>query len=402
MFVTQVMSEDRSCQNAVNQAAIKSLVKNLAVNSTYTGGYCKARQRLPLALPKEIARFLGRSLEAQVSSSWRWHGRRIRVVDGTSVTMPDTPENQKKYPQQGAQKPGLGFPIARLLAVTDLYTGSVLDVVFGRFQGKGSDEKALLRSVSALFESCDVVLGDAFFPTFIFIADMQAKGVDILMEQFGPRRKNIDFRRGKNRGTNDHVIEISKPDKKPNWIAQSKFDTLPEKILIREFKAKHKVFVTTFTERKIYPKQALSSLYKRRWEIETNFSQIKTILGMNILSCKTPEMVAKEIWVYVLAYNLIRLLMVQSACNVGRKPTDLSFKHCLQLWLCYLQQTAFIDDVAMVVLFKLMAQQRVGNRPGRIEPRALKRRPKAFPMLMKPRAKARDIVRKKGHPKKLK
>jgi hypothetical protein len=144
------------------------------------------------------------------------------------------------------------------------------------------------------------------------------------------------------------------------------------------------------------------ALYKHRWEIETNFGQIKTILGMNILSCKTPEMIVKEIWVYILGYNMIRLLMAQSAAITSLRPTDLSFKHCLQLWLNYLQQTATLDEATIILLLTLMAQQRVGNRPGRIEPRALKRRPKAYPMLMKPRAEAREIVRKIGHPKKLK
>jgi hypothetical protein len=136
--------------------------------------------------------------------------------------------------------------------------------------------------------------------------------------------------------------------------------------------------------------------------IKTNIGQIKTMLGMNILSCKTPEMIVKEIWVYILGYNLIRLVMAQSAAVTGLRPADLSFKHCLQLWLNYLQQTATLDEAKIVLLLTLMAQQRVGNRPGRIEPRALKRRPKAYPMLMIPRTEAREIVRKNGHPVKLK
>lgn len=402
MFVAQVFSQDRSCQNIVNQAVTKSLVNGSDPGSTHTGGYCKARQRLPLDMPRELARFLGQSIRKQSPSSWRWYGHRVCVVDGTSVTMPDTEENQRVYPQQGGQKPGLGFPISRLLAVTDLGSGAVLDLAFGRFNGKGSDEQTLLRSLSGMFEEGDIILGDAFFPSYIFVAEMLEKGVDILMEQIGGRLRSVDFRLGTSLGTRDHVIEYSKPRVKPDWIEKARFDALPETIVVREFKAKGKVFVTTLIDSKVYSKHSLTALYKHRWEIETNIGQIKTILGMNILSCKTPEMIAKEIWVYILGYNIIRLLMTQSSSLIGLRPTDLSFKHCLQLWLSYLQQTARLDESTMALLLTLMAQQKVGNRPGRIEPRAVKRRPKAYPLLMKPRTEAREFVRKNGHPKKLK
>jgi len=402
MFIAQVFHQDRSCQNIVNQAAVKLLVSKSNPCSTHTGGYCRARKRLPTQLPKELTLFIGQSVEENVPSSWRWHGRRVRVVDGTSITMPDTSENQSVYPQQGGQKSGLGFPIARLVAVTDLNSGAVQGAAFGRFQGKGTDEKSLLRSLNDLFEAGDVILGDAFFPSYLFIAEMLDKGVDILMEQFGARRKSADFRKGSSLGKLDHVIEIAKPDKKPDWVSQARFDELPDTVAIREFRTKGKIMVTTMKDVKTYSKNSLYSLYKKRWEIETNLGQIKTILGMNILSCKTPEMIEKEIWVYLLGYNLIRLLMVQAAYLSGLQPIDLSFKHCLQLWLNYLQQSVVIDDFELTRLLLLMAQRRVGNRPGRIEPRAVKRRPKAYSMLMKPRAEAREFVRKNGHPKKLK
>ncbi len=402
MFVAQVLNQDRSCQNMVNQAVVKSLVYGLKPCSTHTGGYCKARQRLPLDMPKALATFIGKSLAEEAPTGWHWQGRRVRVVDGTSVTMPDTEENQSVYPQQGGQKPGLGFPICRMLAVTDLYSGAVLGLNYGRFMGKGSDEQSLLRTLSGLFESGDIVLGDAFFPTYLFIAEMLEKGVDILMEQLGARRRTTDFKRGISLGERDHIIEISKPVKKPDWIEQARFDALPGTISVREFAAKGKIMITTLIDAKAHSKRSLFALYKRRWEIETNLGQIKTILGMNILSCRTPEMIAKEIWVYILAYNLIRLLMAQSALMTGLQPTDLSFKHCLQLWLNYLQQTAIMDRAAVEFLLTLMAQQRVAKRPGRIEPRAVKRRPKAYPLLVKPRAEARELVRENGHPKKLK
>jgi len=160
--------------------------------------------------------------------------------------------------------------------------------------------------------------------------------------------------------------------------------------------------VTTMTCANTYPKEALKSLYKSRWHVELDIRHIKDTLGMNILTCKSPAMAVKEIWVYLLAYNLIRMMMAQSALLTDISPRQISFKHCLQLWVLGVQQLDTSDEAQMAALLALMAQQRVGNRPGRIEPRAVKRRPKAFPLLMKPRGQARADVRKNGHPRKLK
>ena len=160
--------------------------------------------------------------------------------------------------------------------------------------------------------------------------------------------------------------------------------------------------VTTMSCPKSHPKEVLKSLYKNRWHIELDIRNIKDTMGMNVLSCKTPEMAIKEIWIYLLAYNLIRLMMAQSSLLADIHPRSISYKHCLQLWLLYMQRSQGLDDERLELLFQLMAQQRVGNRPNRIEPRAVKRRPKAFPLLTKPRDQAREMVEKYGHPRKLK
>ena len=182
MFITQALSTDRSCQYAVNQAAVHRLITGLPGCSTHTGGYCRARQRLPTDMVVGLTRYLGQYIDGQLPDTWRWQGRRVRLVDGTTLTMPDTPKNQAAYPQQQSQKPGLGFPICRVVGVTCLASGAVLNAAVGRFSGKGGDEQTLLRSIQDTFESGDLIMGDAFFPTFFFIAAMQAKGVDILME----------------------------------------------------------------------------------------------------------------------------------------------------------------------------------------------------------------------------
>ena len=402
MFVTQTLSADRSCQHVVNQAAVQRLITGLPVCSTHTGGYCRARQRLPLEMVSGLTRHLGQQIDQKLPDDWRWHGRRVRLVDGTTVTMPDTPENQVTYPQQRGQKEGLGFPICRVVGITCLASGALLNANIGRFNGKGGDEQTLLRSIQETLESGDILIGDAFFPTFFFIAAMREQGVDILMEQMGARKRVTDFRRGKSLGQRDHLIEIKKPKKKPDWMSESAYQAAPETLTVRELKAGGKIMVTTMTCPKTASKAELKVLYKQRWEVELDIRHIKETMGMNILSCKTPDMVLKEIWVYLLAYNLIRLLMTQAALAARITPRKISFKHCLQLWLLWSQKADTSDDEQIYGLCMLMAQQRVGNRPGRIEPRAVKRRPKAYPLLTIPREQARKNVRKNGHPTKLK
>ena len=402
MFVTQALSADRSCQQIVNQAAVQRLVNGLPGCSTHTGGYCRARNRLPLNMVMGLSCYLGRAIDRQTPESWRWHGRKVKLVDGTTVTMADTPANQAAFPQQCQQKPGLGFPICRILGITCLSSGALLDAAVCRFNGKGGDERALLRSLQETLDSGDILIGDALFPTYFFIASMQEKGVDILMEQQGPRRRSTDFRRGKKLGQRDHLIVIKKPRGKPDWMSDKAYQQAPESITVREFKAGGKIMVTTMTNPKDACKKELQMLYRQRWSVELDIRDIKETMGMDTLSCKSPDMALKEIWVHFLAYNLIRLLMMQSALKAGILAREISFKHCLQLWLIWQQAADPYDENKFHVLCLLIAQQRVGNRPGRIEPRAVKRRPKTYLSLMVPRHQAREDVRVNGHPKKVK
>lgn len=402
MFITQALSADRSCQHIVNQAAVERLVSGLPVCSTQTGGYCRARQRLPLEMVAGLSRYLGQQSDQQLPDTWRWQGRRVRLVDGTTLCMPDTPENQVAYPQQGGQKAGLGFPICRLVGITCLTSGALLNAALGCFQGKGADEQTLLRSIQQTLEAGDILLGDAYFPTFFLIATLRQQGVDILMEHRGARKRVTDFRCGKRIGERDHLITIKKPRDKPHWMKEETFQDMPDTLLVREFRAGGKILVTTLLCHKTACKAELKKLYKQRWEVELDIRQIKQTMGMNVLSCKTPEMVLKEIWVYLLAYNLIRLRRAQAAFTAHSLPRKISFKHCLQLWLLWSHRADTSDDGQLYRLGVLMAQQQVGNRPGRIEPRALKRRPNAYPLLTVARTHARENVRKFGHPKKLK
>ena len=402
MFLTQVMSSDRSCQNIVNKRAIKHTLTGVSGFSVSTGGYCRARQRLPCELVSSLACQLGDLIDHKTTDSWLWKGRKVKIVDGTTVTMPDTITNQKAFPQQRGQKTGLGFPICRIVGITSLSSGALLNAAVGRFKGKGGDEQTLLRSMQDSFTAGDLVLADAFFPTYFFIAEMQQRKVDILMEQQGARRLTTDFRIGKKLGLKDHRITVRKPKIRPEWMSEKYYLSAPESLTLREFKANKKIMVTTLTCADEMPKSQLATLYKSRWQVELDIRNIKETLGMNVLSCKSPERVVKEIWAYLLAYNVIRLLMAQSAQMHNILPRQLSFKHCLQLWLSYTEYIVVLGLEKLSELFQLMSQRKIANRPGRIEPRAVKRRPKPYPLLTKPRTLARADVVKYGHPKKLK
>lgn len=403
MFLSQALSADRSCQRAVNDASVKRLIGGLPVCSTHTGGYCRARARLPLSMLSSLTQHTGQAMTAQTPSAWHWRGHPVRLVDGTTVAMPDTPENQAVYPQPRSQEAGLGFPLCRLVGLICLGSGSVLNAAIGGYRGKGSDEQTLLRTLLDTLASGDLLLGDAYFATFFLFCTLRERGVEAMFEQQGSRRRSTDFRRGERLGARDHLIELRKPVRKPDWMTDAQYAKAPETLTVRELATGGKILVTTLLCPKQTPKADLKALYRERWQVELDLRHIKTTLGMESLSCKTPAMAQKEIWVYLLAYNLIRLMMAQAAVLSGRSPRTLSFKHTLQLWMAWDHYgSGTHHNGKRQALFILIAQQRVGNRPGRIEPRAIKRRPKQFPLLTEARAIAREKVRMHGHPRKIK
>lgn len=400
MFLGQVMSADGSCQNAVNGAVVNQLLSGLPVASVNTGGYCTARQRLPQAMVSSLARQTGKLLGTQTPGSWQWRGRHVKLVDGTTIVMPDTNDNQARYQQHGQQAPGIGFPLARFVGVISLAHGAVLDAAMGPYQGKGTGEYGLFRRLKESFVEGDVMLADGYYCSYFLIADMLMRGVDVLFEQHGAR--HTDFRTGKKLGPRDHRVQWSKPAAKPSWMSLEEYRRYPKEITVREVKVDKKVLVTTLLEPRKTAKVALRALYFQRWQVELDLRNIKTTLGMDTLSCKTPDMCEKEMWIYLLAYNLIRLLMAEAALQAGALPRQLSFKHTLQIWMAWSQRqflSSAKEDTA--TLFLLIAQIRVGDRPGRVEPRAVKRRPKPYPRLNKPRWEAREDIRKQGHARKL-
>lgn len=391
LFMQQALDADGSCQKAVNGWAVQRAGCGLRPGSTRTGAYCRARERLPLSMVSGLARETGRQLHAQARRQWSWRGRPVKLVDGTGISMPDTEQNQARYPQPSTQAAGVGFPLARLVVVLCLATGAALDAAIGAHSGKGSGELSLFRSLAANFAAGDVMLADALYCNYFLIATLARAGVDVLFEQNGSR--NTDFRRGKRLGARDHLVMWSKPAR-PQWMTPQEYRAFADELQVREVKTDHQILVTTLVAHRRVGKADLAQLYARRWHIELDLRNIKTTMGMEVLHCQSPEMNEKELWVHLLAYNLIRLLMAQAADDAGVDPRTLSFKHTCQLWTQWHARALAVN----AELFAMIAQSRVGHRPGRIEPRQRKRRPKPYPWLKKNRLLARTDIILHGRP----
>lgn len=311
LFMAQSLNPDRACQQVVNRHAVERIANGLKPCSTHTGAYCKARQRLPLEMARSLARETGQQIARQAQADWLWLGRAVKLVDGTTVTLPDTPMNQAKYPQQSIQKSGLGFPIARLVGLMCAATGAVLDAAIGPYSGKTGSEHALFRELLGSIAAGDLILADRYYCAYFVIALLQAQGADVLFQQH--QRRLTDFRKGRRLGARDHVVAWVKPRICPGWLTREQYNAFPDTLEVREIKIDRKVLVTTLLCATQVPKKALGELYASRWNIELDLRNIKTTLGMERLHCKTPVMNEKELWTYLLAYNLIRLLMADSA-----------------------------------------------------------------------------------------
>lgn len=254
MFMAQALSADRSCQNAINEFSARRVAGGLSACSTSTGAYCRARKRLPQDMVSSLVRFTGQAMTTSVPPAGTWRGRPVRLVDGTTVSIADTPENQAAFPQPTTQKPGLGFPIVRLLGLFCLSSGAVLDAATSAYHGKGSDEQTLLRSLLDRLEPTSVLVGDAFFPSYFLLADLKRREVDGIFEQHGSRRRSTDFRRGYRLGERDHVIELEKPKVRPSWMTEAQYAQAPNRLVVRELQVGGKTLVTTLLCAKQTPK----------------------------------------------------------------------------------------------------------------------------------------------------
>jgi Transposase DDE domain len=402
MFLSQVIDPDHSCRAAVARLIVWLAVNRRTPCAPDTSSYCEARQRIPEAVIVRLVRETARLIDGRVCDPWLWNGRSVTLVDGTTVSMPDTLANQKEYPQSSAQGIGLGFPLVRLVALISLATGVVRDLALGPYQGKETGETALFRTLWDRFEAGEIVLGDRYFCSFFGIAGLSQRGVDVLFRMH--QRRQFDFRRGRRLGVEDHVVTWSKPER-PAWMDEATYAQIPGELTVRElrltveqpgFRVNELVLVTTMLDAEAYSKQDIAQLFLDRWNIELDFRSIKEVLQMDVLRCKTPEMVRKEVWMHLLAYNLIRGVMRDAAEAHGKRPRQLSFKGALQTMTAFqdaLRWATPIDrDGLAEAMLKAISNHEVGDRFGRVEPRANKRRPKPQRFLMIPRHQARKAL----------
>jgi hypothetical protein len=265
MFMQQALNADGSCQKAVNGWAAQRAADGRGVQSVRTGAYCRARQRLPVPMVTALTHATGRLLSARATAGWRWRGRTVKLVDGTGISMPDTPENQACYPQPSSQAAGVGFPLARLVGVLCLATGGLLDAAIGPHAGQGSSELGLLRRLGNAFAPRDVMLADAFYCNYFLIATQIAAGVDVLFEQNGARI--TDFRRGESLGQRDHLVRWPKPKARPHWMTPEQYEAFPAELTVREVKVDGQGLVTRLLDHRKVSKRELDRLYARRWNV---------------------------------------------------------------------------------------------------------------------------------------
>lgn len=415
-LVSQVFfsAEQRSCKAAVLRVALLWAALGRRVCDTNTGAYCRARLKIPWEAVRDITKRLGREAEASVDRNAVLAaeeaessecpevvaevkstavGGRILLVDGFTVTAADTPDNQEEYPQNPVQAEGLGFPILRCVSLISMATGLLVDLACGPYSGKESGETALLWQLLDQLEPGDILVADSYYCTYWLIGACRARGVQVVMKN---HQKRDDHPRDARRLSKRERIALWNRPPRPEWMSAEEYAGQPPTIEIRlvdiqveqaGFRTDAFTIATTIMDRKVYSAAWIGSVYQSRWLVELDIRSIKCSLGMDILRAKTPEMVRTELWSCLLAYNLIRLKMLQSGANSGRDPRSLSFTTSLQLL-----GTSWLVCAAIGVTAELSAlgkaassSEKIGHRPARAEPRKNKRRPKLIALMTKPR-----------------
>lgn len=394
VFLSQCLSADHSCRDAVANLIAWRLAGGLRACSAHSGAYCTARDDVPEEVCTRLTRETGCQVAEAAPADWLWLGHRVLNVDGSTVTMADTPANQAEYPQLSSQAAGCGFPIARILAVFCLATGVVLNAAIGKYQGKRTGENSLFRTLHDLLREGDVTLSDRYFSGWFDIALQRQRGAHVVVRKH--QKRATDFRTGQRLGHDDQLVCWARPQR-PTWMTPEQYAALPAELVLRElrvrvaqkgFRCREIIVVTTLLDADTYTASEIANLYRRRWQAELNLRSLKAVMQMDRLRCKTPHRVRNEFFVHLVAYNLIRGVMAQAAAKKGVEPWTVSFKGALQTVhaMLPLLATKIATDDWCDELLKAVASHVVGDRPDRIEPRLIKRRPKNYKLLQHPRA----------------
>lgn len=402
-FVGQYLAGARTCVAAVARVMVLLVAMGREPCSAATGAYCKARSKLPEKFLRRLTEQVGNGVEDEAPDSWRWHKRRVLLVDGFETILDDTAENQEEYPQPATQRPGLGFPMIRVVVLLTFATAVVTGAAFGPYAGKRTGETALFRQLLGQSRADDLVVADRYYCSYFMIALLQQRGADAAFRLH--QRRGYDFRRGERLGHNDHIVAWHRPQR-PDWMDEATYASMPETLRVREvrfavdepgYRSRELIVATTLLDDRQYSHRDIADLYHQRWHAELDIRSIKQTLSMDMIHCKKPDMARKALWAHLLGYNLVRKAAAQAALAKGLAPRQISFAGAAQIleafrWLLI----AGADeqrDFMYRVLFAAIATHQVGDRPGRVEPRRLKRRYDAYSLLTQPRAQARAAAR---------
>lgn len=409
-FLSQVLRDGKeaSCQSAVARISAFLAKSGRCIPAPNTGDYCKARAKLSERALRALSQEVALRTESQVDPNHKWRGRRTFLVDGFTFQMPDTPKNQKEYPQHTAQKPGIGFPIARVVAMVCLASGVVISAAIGRYKGKQTGELALFTQLFGHLKPGDVVVADRHYCSYWMICVLLKMGVHVCFRKHQAR--HTDFRKGERLGAKDHIV-VWYRGPRPAWMSKAQYDELPKELRLREIgyvivkpgrKQKPFVIVTTMlgeSDSEKVSKTQIASLYGFRWNVELDIRSIKSNMNLGFLRCKSPEMIRREFWVTMLAYNLIRSTIALAAGLNDRHAREVSFTTACQFVLATWSQ--FRDSMSQQQilmyceqLLRSIAQSQVAHRPGRIEPRVVKRRRDRYPLMTEPRGKLKKRLAK--------
>jgi putative transposase len=402
-FLGQILRDGKeaACRAAVARVVAHQQAAGGAIPTSDTGDYCRARAKLSEDALHELAVEIGAKVECEANAAWLWKNRHAKLVDGFTFTMPDTAANQAEYPQQKGQKRGVGLPIARASAILSLATGCILDVAIGPYSGKETGETALLRSLLDSFSEGDILVADRYYCSFMMIALLGQRKVDVCARLHQSRK--IDFRRGQRLGPDDHLVTWTKPAR-PAWMDQETYATIPDHLTLREIRycivepgrrVELLTVVTTLLDADTYSRQDIAQLYGFRWNSELDIRSIKQALNLIHVRCKSPEMVRRELWATLLGYNLIRTTAAAAAMLHEKQPRQISFtatcQYVLASWSLFLADQVPATQLLprCRVMLEQIAQCEVANRPGRIEPREIKRRRHRYKLMQEPRATLR-------------
>jgi hypothetical protein len=388
-MVTGVIARDSTLSAAVIRNNADRLACGKEPASLNTAGFSNARMRLRTEVLQEAAMTVARDCESELAADPLWGDLMPRVIDGTTITANDTGANQEAFPQHGNQEEGAGFPIIRCVVIQSLATGAILDFAYGPFRGKETGEMALARQMMNTIKARDLLTGDRYFPSFFMMASLIVRGAHGLFQSHASR--DIDFRVGKRLGERDHLVTWNKPPR-PKWMTEEEYDQYPSSITIREVALNRKaedgdemILVTTLVDSSKFPKERLDKMYQRRWNIELALRDLKDTFGMGHVACNTPDMIEKVLWAHILAYNMIRWHILNAAILYEVHPSEVSVAMAARIITsnagAILRARQRDIPALFAALYRQMIQVPVGRRPGRCEPRAVKRRPKPFPRL---------------------